>query len=102
MKVFTALMLIYNSNTPKKFKMLVPFLAGFCMAKCVRHCIGKYIQGSVLDDALVEAQVFGKKVIEQMLNGTHYIRSLRAILILVDFINRLKWESFWENNIIYI
>ena len=79
--------------------MLVPFLAGFCMAKCVRHCIGKYIQGSVLDDALVEAQVFGKKVIEQMLNGTHYIRSLRAILILVDFINRLKWESFWENNI---
>ena len=79
--------------------MLVPCLGGFCMAKCVRHCIGKYIQGSVLDDALVEAQVFGKKVIEQILNGTHYIRSLRAILILVDFINRLKWEAFWENNI---
>ena len=79
--------------------MSISCLGGFCMAKCVRHCIGKYIQGSVLDDALVEAQVFRKKVIEQMLNGTHYIRSLRAILILVDFINRLKWEAFLENNI---
>ena len=25
-----------------------------------------------LDDALVETQVFGKKIIEQVLNGTHY------------------------------
>ena len=33
-----------------------------------------------------------------MLNGNHYIRSLRAILILVDSINRLKWDAFWENN----
>ena len=46
----------------------------------------------------METQVFGKKVIEQMLNGTQYIRSLRAILILVDSINRLKWDAFWENN----
>ena len=33
-----------------------------------------------------------------MLNGTHYIRSLRVILILVDSRNRLKWDAFWENN----
>ena len=61
------------------------------MAKCVQHCIGKYIRESSLDDSLVETQVFGKKVIDQVLNGTHYIRLLRAILILVDSINRLKW-----------
>ena len=64
----------------------------------MQHCIGKYIRGSGLDDALVVTQVFGKKVIEQVLSGTHYIRSLRAILILVDSINRLKWDVFWENN----
>ena len=40
----------------------------------------------------------GKKVIEQVLNGTHYIRMLRAISILVDSINCLKWDAFWENN----
>ena len=60
------------------------------MAKCVQHCIGKYIRDSRLDDTLVETQVFGKKIIEQVLNGTHYIRSIRAILILVDSINRLE------------
>ena len=79
---------------PNEFKMLVPCLGVFHMAKCVQHCIGKYIRGSGLDDALVETQVFGKKVTEQELNGTHYIRSLRAILILVDSINRLKWDVF--------
>ena len=83
---------------PNEFKMLVPCLRGFHMAKGVQHCIGKYIRGSGLDDALVETQVFRKKVIEQVLNGTHYIRSLRAILILMDSINRLKWDAFWENN----
>ena len=44
-----------------KFKMLVPCLGGFHMAKCVQHCIGKYIRGNCLDCALVENQVFEKK-----------------------------------------
>ena len=56
------------------------------------------IRGSGLDDALVETQVFAKKVNEQVLNGTQYIRMLKAISILVDSINRLKWGAFWENN----
>ena len=68
------------------------------MEKCVQRCIGKYIWGSGLDEALVETVVFGKKVIQQVLNGTCYIRSLRAILIFMYSINRLKWEAFWENN----
>ena len=81
-----------------EFKMLLPCVGRFHMVKCMHHRIGKYIQGSGLDDALVETQVFGKKVIEQMLNSTHYIRSLRKILMLVDSMNRLKWDAFWENN----
>ena len=28
---------------PNEFKMLVPCLGSFHMAKCVQHCIGKYI-----------------------------------------------------------
>ena len=71
---------------------------GFSHGEMCATLYGKYIRGSGLDDALVETQVFGKKVIEQVLNGTHYIRLLRAILILVDSINRLKWDAFWQNN----
>ena len=77
-----------------EFRMLVSCLGGFHMTKCVQHCIGKYIRGSGLDDALMETQEFLENVIEQVLNGTHYTRSLRAILILVDSINRLKWDAY--------
>ena len=40
----------------------------------------------------------GKSLCVEMLNGIHCIRLLRAILILVDSVNRLKWDPFWENN----
>ena len=48
---------------PNEFKVFVPCLRGFHMAKCVKHCTGDCIRGSGLDEAFVETQVFGKKVI---------------------------------------
>ena len=66
------------------------------MAKCAQHCIGKYIRGSGLEDSLLETSIFGIKVVEQFLNGTHYVRSLRGILILA--IEKIKWHAFWKMN----
>ena len=37
-----------------EFKCLIPVLGGFHMAKCVLHCIGKYLNGCELEDRLVE------------------------------------------------
>ena len=81
---------------PEKFKPLVPCLGGFHMAKCLQHCIGKYIKGTGLDDVLLETNIFGKKTIEQILNGTHYVRSLRGFIIIGEAIERLKWKAFFE------
>ena len=81
---------------PEKFKPLVPCLGGFHMAKCLQHCTGKYIKGTGLDDVLLETNIFGKKTIEQILNGTHYVRSLRGFIIIVEAIERLKWKAFFE------
>ena len=71
---------------PLQFQSLVPCLGGFHMAQhaqqCAQHCIEKYIRGSGLEDSLLETSIFGIKVVEQFLNGTHYVRSLRGILIL--------------------
>ena len=39
---------------PNEFRMSVICLGGFHIAKCVQHCIGKYIRGSGLDDPFVE------------------------------------------------
>ena len=81
---------------PEKFKPLVPCLGGFHMAKCLQYCIGKYIKGTGLDDVLLETNIFGKKTIEQILHGTHYVRSLRGFIIIGEAIERLKWKAFFE------
>ena len=31
------------------------------MGKCLEHCIGKYILGTGLEDALIECKLVGKK-----------------------------------------
>ena len=37
-----------------------------------------------------------KKTIEKILNGTHYVRSLRGFIIIGETIERLKWKAFFE------
>ena len=66
------------------------------MAKCLQHCIGKYIKATGLDDVLLETNIFGKKTIEQILNGTHYVCSLRGFIIIGEAIERLKWKALFE------
>ena len=39
-------------------------------------------------------QVFGVNVIDAVLNGTNYARSLKGYLILFNVIEKLKWEAF--------
>ena len=48
------------------------------------HCIGKYLRSSGLEDSSLETNIFGVKIVEKFLNDTHYVRSLRGILILAD------------------
>ena len=63
---------------------------GFHTAKSVQRCIGKYIKGTGLEDALVETGVFRVKVMESILAATNYVRSLRAIQILSGAIEVVK------------
>lgn len=71
-------------------------MGSFDMAKCVRCCIERYVSGGGIEDAFIETKVLGKKMAEQFLNRTHYARSLRAISVSTNAINRQKWETFWE------
>ena len=43
------------------------------------HCIGNYAKGSSLEDALIEIKVFEVKILEQVLSGTSFVRSLREL-----------------------
>ena len=55
-------------------------LGSFHAAKCIEHCIGKYITGT------------GVMALKSVLEGTNYARSLKAILILTHAIDSLNWE----------
>ena len=85
-------------SNPEESDKLMPMLGSFHTAKVVEYCIGKYLRGSGVEDARVETGVFGLKAAESMMNGSHYIRSLRGIIILADALNTLKWEAFWKTN----
>ena len=66
------------------------------MTKSVEHCLGKLIRDCGLDDALIKSKAFGPKIIDSVLNGSHYDRSLRGFLLIEDTIETLKWEAFWK------
>ena len=87
--VFTLVLHIYL-KCPEEFKNLVPMFGGFHTAKSVQRCIGKYINATGLEDALVKTGVFRVKVMESILAATNYVRSLRGIQILSGAIEVVK------------
>ena len=42
-------------------------------AKYVEDCIGKYIEGSCIEESLRQTQAFGVNVFDAVLNGPNYI-----------------------------
>ena len=56
-----------------QFRNLIPMLSGFHTAKCLQHSIGKYIRGSGLAESLRQTRVFGVKIVDSVLDGTHYV-----------------------------
>ena len=62
---------------PEEFKNLFPMMGGFHMAKVAMHCIGKYLKGCGIEDALVETSVFGLKTIESIIDGSNYVLAPR-------------------------
>ena len=55
-------------------------LDGFHTAKYLQHIIGKYIRGSGLEESFRQTRVFGVKIVDSVLDGTHYVRSSRDYL----------------------
>ena len=61
---------------PDEFKLLVPIMGGFHMAKATMRSIGKYVKVSGIENAVIESGAFGQKVIEVLLGATYYVGSL--------------------------
>ena len=58
---------------PTQFEDLFPMLGMFHYTKVLLRCAGRFFLGSGVDDVLIENEVFGKKVLHSVFNGTHYV-----------------------------
>jgi hypothetical protein len=66
------------------------------MMKVVMGSIGKYIDGGGAETIFVEKKVFGQNVVNSVLGGTHYVRSLKGMFLLSECIQRLQWSEFFS------
>lgn len=73
-------------------------LGGFLIAQCAEECIEKFAVGCWLEEGLLESVTFGKKVLDSVLWGKNYGRSLRGLLLLQYVIENVKCKTFWEEH----
>ena len=60
------------------------------------RCLGKYLKGSGAEIILVESSVFGLNVVESVLSGKNYTRSLKGMQLLKEALKRLQWAEFFK------
>ena len=83
---------------PDTFADIYPMMEMFHYCKVLLHRTGRLLIGTGFDDGLIEAEVFGKKVLQSVLAGSHYVRALKGMLIVSEVLNLMKWRAFWEVN----
>lgn len=62
--------------------------------------IGKYINGSGLDEAMIEAGIYGPTTMEQIKKGKHYKRSFEAFLKIFIALFKIYAREFFEEKVI--
>ena len=83
---------------PEEFKNLFAAMGPFHWGKVLMRCNGKLMRGSGFEDAFVETGVFGPGVLETVLSGGHYYRSLAGNIFLDNLITYYQWNAFWSVN----
>ena len=83
---------------PDEFKGLTLCLGSFHLIKTYLACIGKYLRGSGCQTIWIENRIFGPEVVESVLSGSDYVRSMEGILLLGECISRFQWLEFLQNN----
>ena len=63
---------------------------------CALRCLGKTIEGSGLDEAWVEADMYSTVTVHQIINGNHYSRAIEAHEITLQVFFDLWLEAFFS------
>ena len=83
-------------QNPQEFENIVLVLGSFHLAKVLMGAIGKFIDGSGAKNILTESKAFGPNVVRSVIDGSHYVRSLKGLMLLAESIERLQWARFFQ------
>lgn len=83
---------------PAEFQNIVLCMGSFHLIKVTLACIGKYLRGSGAENVWIESGIFGINVVESVLNGTNYARSLKGICLLAEAMERLQLTEYLNEN----
>ena len=65
---------------------------------CALRCLGRTIEGSGLDDAWQEADLYSRVTVSQILNGNHYNRANEAHQLTLQALFDLWLDTFLKKN----
>ena len=77
---------------------VMPRLGELHVVMCALRALGASIENSEIDDAWIEADVYGPSTTRQILKCTHYKRSLRAHIYSYMALYELAMEQFLNEN----
>ena len=77
---------------------VMPRLGELHVVMCALRALGSSIENSGIDDAWIEADVYGSATTRQILKCTHYKRSLRAHIYSYMALYELAMEQFFKDN----
>jgi len=83
-------------HKPNEFKGIILCMGSFHMTKVLLGCIGKYLRGSGAENIWVESGIFGVNVVESVLSGKNYVRSVKGMQLLGEAMARLQWAAFFD------
>ena len=70
-------------------------MGSFHMTNVLLTCLGKYIYRSGLENIFIENSVSGTCLSQDIyIQGSNYVRSTRAFLMMSDVIQRLKMKAY--------
>ena len=75
---------------------MVLCLGSFHMIKVLLGCLGKFIEGSGAESIFVENSVFGINVVQSVLSGSNYVRSVEGMMLLCEVMERIRYCAFFK------
>ena len=66
----------------------------FLIVFAFQHAIGKYIGNSSLDQSFIDCDIYGPVTVNQILNGKHVKKEMKAYMVLYLALNKICLKDF--------